>query len=263
MHKLAYKQDSTSRVVYISSYPPATVAGDAQVVLSLRSGHAKKLLRPLASSPATAATAAAAATTAASDGVQLDAQERSNGIAGGGGGGGGGTTSTTPTPASTTTTTSRATTPPPPLEEEMVVPVRLVTNGLWPVVADNTVGSCCPTVDVCGDTSNPAAKMSNSERRRTGIKEERGGGRGVGEVEDGFAAGVAPGQGRSIANTMSGSSSSASATGGATPTVEFSDSVSAASVAREVAEIFDSVSVALNTADPEQYEEVCHSVRVR
>lgn len=55
-------------------------------------------------------------------------------------------------------------------------------------------------------------------------------------------------------NSQSITGSDTSETGGGSkPEAE----VSAASVASEIAELFDSVSVALNTADPLQYEEVC------
>ncbi|CAM9518393.1 unnamed protein product [Pylaiella littoralis] len=213
-----------------------------EVVLSLRSRYAKTLLRPRASSPVTAAAAAA---TVASHGVRLAAQERSDNTAGGGG-----TTSAVIPPAPTT---SRATTPQP-LKAEWVMPVRLITNGLWPVVADNTAGSCCPTVDTCRDTGSPAAAMSYSERRISGTGEEDDSGRREEEEEkEVFATLAEPGQSRSIANALSGISSGR---GSANLTLESNVIVSAASVAREVAEVFDSVSVALNTADPEQYEEL-------
>lgn len=88
------------------------------------------------------------------------------------------------------------------------MPIRLITNGLWPVVA---------------------------------VEEQVGGG-GGGGAASGTSGGVADGSG------------CAERRGLASP--------SAASVARQIAEVFDSVSVALNTADPAQYQEVSERARV-
>lgn len=124
------------------------------------------------------------------------------------------------------------------------VPVRLVTNGFWPAAAGQVLGSCCPTVDVAGSTGTPAAAARFKRRGR------RKGDASAGEQREGGSSVAAQ---LSQRNTRSIPCSGRPTEGGGSGNEV---GVSAASVAREIAELFDSVSVALNTADPLQYNEV-------
>ena len=125
------------------------------------------------------------------------------------------------------------------------MPVRLVTSGVWPVASGQLLGSCCPTVHVSGSAGTPPAAAAAAERfpprgRRTGDPSG---------TEEGDGDSAAQAERRSRQQIPS---SGASERGGLDPEAD----VSAASVASEIAGLFDSVSVALNTVDPMQYEEV-------
>lgn len=143
--------------------------------------------------------------------------------------------------ADATPTGGAATTRP---SQDDVMPIRLVTNGLWPVVAvdEQVVGPPSPEADTSGDTGEAKSNVDRQGRRRMG----GGGGAGGGDFKVRAASGTSGG----IADR------SGSAERGAVA------SPSAASVARQIAEVFDSVSVALNTADPAQYQEVSEPARV-
>ncbi|CAB1116797.1 unnamed protein product [Ectocarpus sp. CCAP 1310/34] len=137
--------------------------------------------------------------------------------------------------ADATPTGGAATTRP---SQDVVMPIRLVTNGLWPVVAvdEQVVGPPSPEADTSGYTGEAKSNVDRQGRRRVG----GGGGAGGG----GFKVRAASGTSGGIADR------SGSAERGAVA------SPSAASVAKQIAEVFDSVSVALNTADPAQYQEL-------
>ncbi|CAN0045363.1 unnamed protein product [Ectocarpus sp. 4 AP-2014] len=122
--------------------------------------------------------------------------------------------------------------------QDDVMPIRLVTNGLWPVVAvdEQVVGPPSSEADTSGDIGEAKSNVGWQGRRRMG------GGRGAGGGD--FKVRVASDTSGDIAD-RSGSAEPGTL---ACP--------SAASVARQIAEVFDSVSVALNTADPAQYQEL-------
>lgn len=104
-----------------------------------------------------------------------------------------------------------------------MMPVRLVTNGLWPVVAKPLTG--------------PAPVGSDrSHKPETGGAFDR-------IPQDGSSSDI-----RGEHETAASGGSGGGESGGAAAT--------GAAFAAEVAELFDSVSVALNTADASQYEEV-------
>lgn len=129
------------------------------------------------------------------------------------------------------------------------MPIRLVTNGFWPMVAGQVLGSCCPTVDVSGSTGTPAVTSAASAARFQGRGRREGNTSGGDEGEGDSAAQAQPAQ---MISQSSPGSGPFSERGGSNPEV----GVNATSVASEIAGLFDSVSVALNTADPLQYDEV-------
>lgn len=98
-------------------------------------------------------------------------------------------------------------------------PLRLVTNGLWPVLAATTTGGANDHI-------------ISSVRRRP--------------LE------TVAGRDDDLAAAQGSSSTSMKTAGGERPAGSNGD---AAVLANELAQLFDSVSVALNTADPAQYEQ--------
>lgn len=128
------------------------------------------------------------------------------------------------------------------------VPVRLITNGFWPAAAAGQVlGSCCPTVDVSGSAGTPAAAVAAARFQGRGRREGDASGGDKGKIGSVVVAPTAQRNSQSVPSW-----SGPAERGSPNPEAD----ASAASVASEIAELFDSVSVALNTADPLQYEEV-------
>lgn len=116
------------------------------------------------------------------------------------------------------------------------MPIRLITNGFWPaaVLAERTTTGSLPSVANDGSGGGTTQTLGRSMGRVEG-EGRRGGGIGKDEAADCFC--LAEGRGDTSAALAVGVDS-------------------AAFMAREISEIFDSVSVALNTADSAQYEEV-------
>ncbi|CBN79125.1 conserved unknown protein [Ectocarpus siliculosus] len=122
--------------------------------------------------------------------------------------------------------------------QDDAMPIRLVTNGLWPVVAvdEQVVGPPSPEADTSRDIGEAKSNVDRQGRRRMGGSGGVGGGDFKVRAASGTSGGIADRSGSAERGAVA--------------------SPSAASVARQIAEVFDSVSVALNTADPEQYQEL-------
>eukprot|EP00903_Cladosiphon_okamuranus_P006408 g6272.t1 len=128
------------------------------------------------------------------------------------------------------------------------MPVRLVTNGFWPAASGQFLSSCscCPTIraSASGSTGTPAAAAAAAAEKSP----QRGSTGGDASSMRG------EGDGDSAARAERRQSQCSGPSRGRKPIPEAD--VSAASVASEITELFDSVSVALNTADPLQYDEL-------
>eukprot|EP00752_Nemacystus_decipiens_P014322 g12741.t1 len=127
------------------------------------------------------------------------------------------------------------------------MPVRLVTNGVWPVASGHELGSCCPTVRVSGSAGTPPEAAAATAERFLPRGRRRGGWSGR---DEGDRDSAAQAERRSSQDVAGGGPAGR---GGSNAEA---DASAASTVASEIAELFDSVSVALNTADPMQYEEL-------
>ena len=142
-------------------------------------------------------------------------------------------------------------------------PVRLVTNGLWPLVASRNGSG--PAAAEFGQGLPAIARpmdKEGGEGGRGGVVVVGGGGEGrEGGGRGGWGGGGGiEGRERAGRGGRGGGERGRGGEGGwgGAEAVEAAEGSGgrAASLAAEIAETFHSVSVALNTADPEQYEEV-------